>query len=58
VGQEALSTGLWFPPAFRLVAFASGTIPFPLRVWAGLADSLLPSCSGQTASGLPRSAPG
>jgi hypothetical protein len=53
----ALSTGLWLPLAFRRVAFASGAIPLPLWGWAGLAAGLLPR-AGQTATGLPRSAPG
>ena len=35
-GHVALSTGLWLPLAFRLVAFASWAILFPLRVWAVL----------------------
>jgi hypothetical protein len=55
---EALSTGLWFPLAFRLVAFASGTIPVPLGSWADLAVGLLWRFAGQTTTGLPRSAPG
>src|ERR1700722_8650808 len=36
-GPMTLSTGLWFPRAFRQVAFASGTILHPLRSWVGLA---------------------
>src|SRR3954451_19861921 len=33
-GPEALSTGLWIPRAFRLVALACGATPPPLGGWA------------------------
>src|SRR5262249_55399424 len=57
-GYAALSTGLWLPLAFRRVAFASWAFLFPLRAWAVLPKIVrLTGPAGQTASGLPRSAP-
>jgi hypothetical protein len=57
-GHEALSTGLWIPLAFRRVAFASWAFLFPLRAWAVLPKIVrLTGPGGQTATGLPRSAP-
>jgi hypothetical protein len=56
-GREALSTGLWAPLAFRRVAFASWAFLFSLRVWAVLPKIVRLTGWGQTASGLPRSAP-
>jgi hypothetical protein len=58
----ALSSGLWIPRAFRLLAFASWIIPFPLRSWAFLAVRVLVGRhtaprSSQTSLGLRRSAP-
>src|SRR5262249_12877414 len=48
VNQQALSTGLWIPLAFRPVAFASGTVLCPLQGWASLTVGLLavPDCNG------------
>ena len=57
VGHEALSTGLCLPLAFRRVAFASWAVLFPLRAWAVLPKIVRLTGWGQTASGLPRSAP-
>jgi hypothetical protein len=57
-GHQALSTGLGLPLAFRRVAFASWAVLCPLRAWAVLPKIVrLTGLVGQTASGLPRSAP-
>ena len=51
---QALSGRLWIPFAFRLPAFASCHLLFPLRSWPFLAVGLL--AEGQTSSGLSCSA--
>ena len=51
----ALSSGLWIPPAFRRLAFASRSIPFPLEIHVRYRSST--ALSPQTPSGLLRSAP-
>jgi len=53
----ALSAQLWIPVAFRLVAFASWSFPFPLKNSAFLAVGLLRvSTSSETSLGLSCSA--
>ena len=50
----ALSSRLWIPAAFRLLAFAAEAIPSPLRICAAVAVGLL--VGNQTVWGLSRSA--
>jgi hypothetical protein len=56
---SALSAQVCLPVAFRRAAFASGSLPFPLRHSAFLTVSLLAiSTTGQTSLGVPCSAGG